>query len=306
MRNTICILAALFPAVALGAQQEWTGGTNVYALASNWTSAIPNDNDTALFLSADVTAGVAGVDMNTIGLTALIVGPNFDTDANIGTWSGSSLTTPLEIGASSVIIRGGGDIGLHPGSASNEYANVLVDSSVSTQTIEFRHDNDASTVGITMLITDGDVTLTSGYYREVFLDPATGDAPTLTIGSAYIKTLWLYGGTVTMTGDGDIGTLHQAAGTTTISDGQVVTLYQDAGTFYWHTTDTLTLLQIAGGTFSSAADPRAKTITTVRALEGAIIDIDNGVPDSVTLTNDIETLGNITFRTPGKQVIKLQ
>lgn len=303
----IVVAALLGPLAVQGAERYWTGASNsTFALDANWSVAFPNDGDKAMFLTADDDKDVAGADLNTVGLAEFNIGQLFDEDSDIGTWTGSTLTTPLKIGATEVIIRGGGNIGLHPGSASNEYSKIILDSGSTGKNILFQNDDDVSTVGVTVVIIDGDVTLESGYYREVFLDPLSSDDPTLTIGSAHIKDLWVYGGAVTMTGNGDIDTVHQQAGTVTTSDGQVLALYLNSGTFYWHTNQTMSLAHIAGGTLTSAADPRGKTLTTLRLLAGAVVNFNTGTPDSVTVTNNIEQLGPATVQLAPGQILQLQ
>lgn len=98
----------------------------------------------------------------------------------------------------------------------------------------------------------------------------------------------------TVTQDG--GTLE------TKGSGAVTTMYV-GGTAKLNSTGTITTLEVRpGGKADFSGNTAARTVTTLRMYKGATLDLDNGVPGSITLTNPIEYhecgIQDVTIRTP--------
>jgi hypothetical protein len=105
------------------------------------------------------------------------------------------------------------------------------------------------------------VTLTTAY---------AGDGA-LTVGCA-ATTLEVSGGTLLTHGTGAVTTVRVRSGSASLESSGTIT----------------TLVVGPGARASFAGDARAKTVTNCEVYSGSTLDLDNGVPLSVTLTNGID------------------
>ncbi len=130
---------------------------------------------------------------------------------------------------------------------------------------------------------------------------------TLIVGSGI--TLATLDSTGTTTLRGAATTVNQNGGTiNTFGSGAITTVNVNSGTFFSQSTGTITTLNIYSGTADFRSDYQSKTITNVNIYNQGKIYLDNGVKNSITLTNGITlncNFGQWTVQPWTGSVIKL-
>ena len=117
---------------------------------------------------------------------------------------------------------------------------------------------------------------------------------TFTAGMATTPDVYVNGGKVTV--NDDITNMHVAnTAEVRYSAGSLASLFQSGGMFYYDTSATLTLAAIMGGLFDASQDARAKTIITLKVLNQARANLDNGA-NSITVTNPQYAPGAMVIR----------
>ena len=119
---------------------------------------------------------------------------------------------------------------------------------------------------------------------------ASGGLPTINLGEGCtLTTVAIGGGTIRNRG-ADVTTVSLSGGTY-ISQGSAVhgTVNVRGGTVFYNSDGTLTTAVVGGGaTLDFSRDARAKTATNMSMSRGAMLNLDNGSPLSVTITNGID------------------
>jgi len=85
-------------------------------------------------------------------------------------------------------------------------------------------------------------------------------------------------------------TIEQSGGEVlTYGSGAITTINVDGGTFIGRSTGTITTLRVGnGGAADFSTDPRSKTITNATITSGGVVDLNNGNPQSITVTNGVD------------------
>jgi hypothetical protein len=271
----------------------WTGATSTDpSVTTNWsTGAVPVTGDTVY-----IEANPSGTDVNIaassalsgVTLAALYISASYR--GTIGT--AASPPTYLQICATLLVIgygsgQGSPFIALNLGSVQTL---ALIESSASSSSL--------STAGPICLIgthasnvlniTGGTVSVAANA-TEVATFATINNGGNLLLGvGCTLTTINNFGGKLTT--QSAVTTMNVTAGAVTTLAGAVTTITASGGSLTINSTGTITTLNIEGATVDMTGDPRSKTITTVNGYAGSL-NLNNGVKNSITLTNGIATFG---------------
>ena len=258
------------------------GNEGEFATAANWSaSGVPaNTGDTWWFtsgsqiLNADLSQGAKTAD-------AILIGPSFTGGI------GNNASDPLVCGCAGVMTvkPGGGAYYINGYSVGNPIVSTLIECPSAATVVQLLGYH------TTVVIRRGTVTLVSGTYGTVIIDPVTGDPANVIVifGAATITTCVAINAGFTTTGVGPTITNYTGTGNTSVlSVGTITnpTLYD--ATLYHDAATNITTASLYGSIVLDATrDPRAKTFTTVKKTATASALVDNGAA-GITLTNSIK------------------
>lgn len=272
--------------------------SNDWSVVGNWdVGSIPATGDTAVLTGG--TSIVAGLDQHLVNLAELIVPPEFTGVI------GNSPSDPLKIGATRVVLNGGGigagsTVGWLDAGVTFDFDDVVVNRT-GTGIQEFVI---MGTI-VRAQLTKGKLTFYSGTVSKLYADAPSGQganaiwkniASVITDAFQRSGTGSTEGGTITnLNVDLDTFVSNLAA--------TITNLIQRGGTVTWGTTATLALLRALGGTFDATADYRAKTITEIDAHEGSTVKLNNLVGNIIATT--VRKFGNAVILGPDGKVFDL-
>lgn len=291
------------------ADVTWIGGASGSAgdvsVAANWSGgSVPTTGDTVFFNGAvsnqNVDEGLSGSGtLSGVALTAVYILDTFT--GTIGT-----ADTPLKINPGDLFIHypsgqsqanGSGRINLDLEAVAcdvNIYGSKSSGSDSSLPPIRIIGTNASNTLNVTgsakvgIAITDDEEVATFATVNTT--QSTTGQTPTLTLGrGCTLTTINVGAGTVTNRG-ANVTTLRLTQGAyTALGSATHTTVNVRGGSLVYSSSGTVTTLTVErGGTADFSRDPRAKTVTNCTVGEGGKLNLDNGNPLSITLTNGID------------------
>jgi len=288
----------------------WIGTTGDFNTGANWSGgSAPTTGDTIILNGTSNVALTSNLNQSaSTGVTLIITHAS---SAQIGT-DVDGVATYLQIGASNVII------GRSDGGTGNGSQLILLDLGSTASAVNILQSSSTSAnqkyppIGIKGTA----VTLTpSGGTTGVAVRPGEtatlaalkttrggNSTPTIYLGSGVTPTaISVDAGTVNSLSDNTCASARVSGGTYNVSGTGAHTLLNvDDGTCNYTGVGTITAANIRGSLLMGA-DARAKTITDATIYKNATLDIDNGVPGSITFTNPIQYpdgIGAVTIRTP--------
>lgn len=285
--NVKDVVSIPFVAQLYADTHNWDGSASGdWGAGDNWEEgSAPATGDTAIVNYGAVNID-NGLDQSAVNLGQLIVGESYSGIL------GASTTNPLIIGATTVLIEGGGsNTYLYTGTTYN-YDNVHVTKVGSgKQALWLRGPIE------TLVVKWGDVTIGgSDVCTNAFLEPVANNLALIDFHAGSVKNLYQRAA-VTFLTTGTVTNLYLDLGTATLSPTATVTnLHQRGGTFYYNWTTTIAEAAIYGGTFDASGLATPRTITTLVAHEGSAIDLGQTM-GNITLTNGIVRYGG-TLVTP--------
>ncbi len=293
-----------------------SAGPNDWSTAGNWsTGSVPTTGD-IVHLNNNAAALLWGLNQSAVTLSALhiahtftgVVGLPLDRFTVDPDSSDSSKpeyrTSYLRVGATQVNIgaqadqegaTGASRLKLDTGSGQTQL-NVLASSSSSADAglpaLRWKGTHAGNVVNVTrgQIALAGDTPGETATLSELNVGQQ-GDVANdalVTVGSGVTVTTVRQAGGVLYQLAGAT-TLWQSAGTCHVIGSGALTTARIAGIAYLGSTGAIgTLTVVGGGQADFSRDPRARTVTNCALHRGATLNLDNGFPLSITLTNGIE------------------
>lgn len=299
----------------------WIGGAsgaaNDIGTAANWEpSGVPTTSDTVVFDGArsvvDATSGLSGSNtLEGVALTAIYVYDSYT--GKIGT-----ATSPLVCDADTVYLHyksgssstnGSQRINLDLGSGQytlvcHGSATTSADTGMPPIRVIGSHASNAAYISGSALIGFG-VTDDADTYTLASLNmqpDANGAVPTVTLGvggTLSSATVEVLGGSLLNRGANIGGTMIVSGGTYTANGAATHAgiNIQGGGTIVYNSSGTQTgTINVGGsGKLDCSRDARAKTIGAIVARGSATVDLDNGNPNSITVTNGVDVYDDVTL-----------
>lgn len=270
-----------------------SGNEGDWSVAANWSpSGVPTNSDD-VYLENTSQSVTSGFSQSAVTLASLNIGQSFT--GEIGTATG-------ELAISATLLR----IGYHNGQGTPSGSNRIKLNLGSVQS--------------EIIITNTSVSSTDTYLEPVrikgthasntiqVLGGTVGVATTDASEAATISEASVLGNNarlhlpagVTLTtlnvaaGTCSVGcaatTIEQTGGSlTTYGEGAITTVNVDSGRAALNSDGTITTLRVgSAGSVDMSGDARAKTVTNCEVYGGGGLDINNGNPQSITLTNGID------------------
>ena len=262
------------------AVRDWHGSADDdFENANNWTAAVvPADGDTWRALNS-ANPMATNLDQSAKNFALVVIGAGMT--GNIG-----SAGTYLEMGCTSLLCGGGGDIFIDDGAAdpAQDIASVIVTGTGTGKSLNLKGE-----IG-TLDVRKGTVNY-FGATEELdnlivsWLTSQTGDATVVFNGAAKLKTSFKsYGGTTLITGDCDLDAVVAIyGGTVTVQElsaapAGLITVH--GGSLIWNAEDDPTNagdLDVHGGLLDFSQDMRAKAPgNEIRMYGAANINVRNG------------------------------
>ncbi len=291
-------------------------GPNDWSTADNWSAnTLPATNDTVIIQNSSVSI-LFGLDQSSVTLTQLEIDQSylgkiglpedhFALDADTSDTSKPEYRQAyLAISATAIHLGrhqgntspvGSGRIKLDTGSNQTEL-NIQNTASVSAdanlQPVRWIGSHASNVVNVTRgnlgvaMNQPGETatiaTLNVGQRGNVSTDARVDLSSGVTL-----TTLNQAGGNVTL--GCNVTTLEQSAGTLTSSEAAAITTAHIDGLAYFNSTGTISTLVVApNGQADFSQDPRARTVSNCQLHKGASLNLDNGNPLSITLTNGMD------------------
>lgn len=268
-----------------------------WGTAGNWSpSGVPATGDTVILANSSVNIDTT-LNQSAVTLAALYIYQSYT--GAIGTSAGVALqvgATLCRIGdpANSATTPGGaGRIILDFGSV--QTTCIIVNTSSASTDAAFAPVSLKGTHASNKLIVYGGrvesanrLPTDAATWAEVDVQAQAGvSAPMVYLASGCTLTA-LNQSAGTLTINSAATTIVQSAGTLTTQGSGAITTVTAGGTANLNSTGTITTANaIGGGTANFSGDSQAKTVTTLKAYAGCTIKLDNGVKNSITLTNPL-------------------
>ena len=264
------------------ATRDWHGGASDgdFENANNWNAAVvPADGDIWRAVNSDEPI-TTNLDQSAKNFVQVVIGPGMT--GNIG-----SAGTYLEMGCTSLLCGGGGDIFIDDGAAdpAQDIASVIVTGTNTGKSLNLKGQMgtlDVRKGTVNYLAATGD---TLDNLIVSWLTSQTGDAVVTVNGTAILGTSFKsYGGTTLITGDCDLdATVAIYGGTVTIQElaaNPAGAVSVHGGTLIYndeHDPTAVGALHVHGGTLDFSQDMRLKTLTDAIYMWGAAnVNVRNG------------------------------
>lgn len=291
-------------------------GPNAWSTPGNWsTNTVPADGDHIVIANSS-DALLWGLDQSGITLQELVIEQNFTgfiglpessftlSAADVDDSKPEYRDTYLKIGASNI------RIGEHHGNSSPTGASRIKINTEGVQTQLNIINTSASSADANMEpvrwvgthednvihITKGLLGIATTQSDEVATvatlnigqrGNAAGDATVHIADGVTVGTINQAAGNVTI--GADLTMLNQSAGVVTTYANASITSAVIGGTAYLNGAGTISTLRVrGGGSVDFSRDPRAKVVTDCYLYRGASLNLNNGNPLSITMTNDIQ------------------